>query len=358
MFDFLQWTVTRHMSTIPKGNILSKNKLFGLSAMALTAALVLSGCAASEETAEETTTDTSTSTEETTTEETTEELSGSILVDGSSTVGPASEIAAELFMERNPGVRVSVNISGTGGGFEKFCNGETDGSNASRQIKDEEAALCEENGIAYDFVTVANDALSVVVNQDNPLECISVETLNEIWNQDSTLATWGEVTTADIPAAIQDEPIVLYGPGTDSGTFDYFTDEINGESGNIRIDYNNIGEEDDLAVQGVAAAAGGLSFIPYSYYQESLDEVKGLAVDGGNGCIEPTVENVQNQSYAPLGRGLFTYASSTALARPEVQEFFKFLINETELINGTAGYVGLTPEQQEEQLAAVEALIG
>jgi phosphate transport system substrate-binding protein len=259
------------MSTILKGNILSKNKLFGLSAMALTAALVLSGCAASEETAEETTEDTTTSTEETTEEttETAEELSGSILVDGSSTVGPASEIAAELFMERNPGVRVSVNISGTGGGFEKFCNGETDGSNASRGIKDEEAALCEENGIAYDFVTVANDALSVVVNQDNPLECISVETLNEIWNQDSTLATWGEITTAEIPAAIQDEPIVLYGPGTDSGTFDYFTDEINGESGNIRIDYNNIGEEDDLAVQGVAAAAGGLSFIPYSYYQKN-----------------------------------------------------------------------------------------
>ena len=323
--------------------------------MALTAALVLSGCAASEETAEETTTeDTTTSTET----ETSEELTGSILVDGSSTVGPASEIAAELFMEQNPGVRVSVNISGTGGGFEKFCNGETDGSNASRAIKDEEAALCEENGIAYDFVTVANDALSVVVNQGNPLECISVDTLNEIWNQDSTVATWGELTTVDVPAAIQDEPLVLYGPGTDSGTFDYFTDEINGESGNIRIDYNNIGEEDDLAVSGVASAAGGLSFIPYSYYQESLDEVKGLAVDGGNGCIEPTVENVQNQSYSPLGRGLFTYASSTALARPEVQEFFKFLINETELINGTAGYVGLTPEQQEEQLAAVDALIG
>ena len=323
--------------------------------MALTAALVLSGCAASEETAEETTTeDTTTSTET----ETSEELTGSILVDGSSTVGPASEIAAELFMEQNPGVRVSVNISGTGGGFEKFCNGETDGSNASRAIKDEEAALCEENGIAYDFVTVANDALSVVVNQGNPLECISVDTLNEIWNQDSTVATWGELTTVDVPAAIQDEPLVLYGPGTDSGTFDYFTDEINGESGNIRIDYNNIGEEDDLAVSGVASAAGGLSFIPYSYYQESLDEVKGLAVDGGNGCIEPTVENVQNQSYSPLGRGLFTYASSTALARPEVQEFFKFLINETELINVTAGYVGLTPEQQEEQLAAVEALIG
>ena len=352
------------MSTILKGNTLSKNKLFGVSAIALTAALVLSGCAASEETAEETTTDTSTSTEtedtttEESTEETTEELSGSILVDGSSTVGPASEIAAELFMERNPGVRVSVNISGTGGGFEKFCNGETDGSNASRGIKDEEAALCEENGVAYDFVTVANDALSVVVNQDNPLECISTDTLQEIWNADATATTWGDLTTIDVPAAIADEELVLYGPGTDSGTFDFFTDEINGEEGNIRVDYNNIGEEDNLAVQGVASSTGGLSFIPYSFYQESLDEVKGLAVDGGNGCVEPSVENVQGGTYTPLGRGLFTYASSTALARPEVQAFFRFLIEETELINGTAGYVGLTPEQQEEQLARVEALIG
>ena len=325
----------------PKGIILSNRKFVGLGAMAAIAALVLAGCAGTDQ-------------------ESTESsgISGSILIDGSSTVGPASEIAAELFMESYPDVRASVNISGTGGGFEKFCNGETDGSNASRFIKEEESALCEENGISYDYITVANDALSVVVNQGNPLECISVETLNEIWNQDSTVATWGELTTVDVPAAIQDEPLVLYGPGTDSGTFDYFTDEINGESGNIRIDYNNIGEEDDLAVSGVASAAGGLSFIPYSYYQESLDEVKGLAVDGGEGCVEPTVENVQNQAYTPLGRGLFTYASSTALERPEVQEFFKFLINETELINGTAGYVGLTPEQQEEQLARVEALIG
>lgn len=349
------------MSTILKGNILLKNKLFGVSAMALTAALVLSGCAASEETAEETTTDSSTSTEDNTTEVTTETeegISGSILVDGSSTVGPASEIAAELFMESFPDVRVAVNISGTGGGFEKFCIGETDGSNASRPIKDEEAALCEENGISYDFVTVANDALSMVVNQDNPLECIKTETLKEIWNEDATASTWGDLTTLDVPAAIQDEPLVLYGPGTDSGTFDFFTDEINGESGNIRIDYINIGEEDDQAVAGVSSTTGGMGFIPFSYYQESLDSVKGLAVDGGNGCVEPTPDNVQGQTYTPLGRGLFTYASSTALARPEVQEYFKFLINETELINTTAGFVGLTAAQQEEQLARVDALIG
>lgn len=285
-------------------------------------------------------------------------LSGSIVIDGSSTVGPASEVAAELFMEVNPGVRVSVNISGTGGGFEKFCNGETDASNASRAIKDEEAALCDSNGIAYDFVTVANDALSVVVNKDNPIQCITTEQLATIWNADASgkILKWGDVP--GLPASIADIDFALYGPGTDSGTFDFFTEEINGETGNIRNDYINIGEDDLLAVEGVAGSIGGLAFIPYSYYQFQKDSLKGISVDGGQGCIAPTLENVQNGSYAPLGRGLFTYFSNTALARPEVLALAEFLVNETQIINETAGYVGLTPEQQEEQLAKIRALIG
>jgi phosphate transport system substrate-binding protein len=285
-------------------------------------------------------------------------LSGSIVVDGSSTVGPASEIAAELFMEENPGVRVSVNISGTGGGFEKFCNGETDASNASRYIKEEEAALCDANGIKYDFVTVANDALSVVVNKDNPLVCITTEQLATIWNADAPekgIGKWGDVD--GMPDAIADVDLVLFGPGTDSGTFDFFTEEINGESGNIRNDYTNIGEDDLLAVEGVAGALGGIGFIPFSYYQENLDELKALEVDGGEGCVAPTVENVQALTYTPLGRGLFTYFASSALARPEVLAFAQFIVNETEIINTTGGYVGLTPAQQTEALAKLEALI-
>lgn len=328
-----------------------KKKLIAVAAVMSASVLVLAGCAAESETA-------TTETNSQAATETTAALSGSILIDGSSTVGPASEIAAELFMEVNPDVRVSVNISGTGGGFEKFCNGETDASNASRQIKDEEAALCAENGIAFDFVTVANDALSVVVNKDNPLQCITTEQLATIWNSDASgnVMKWGDVE--GFPAEIADIDFQLYGPGTDSGTFDFFTEEINGEGGNIRNDYINIGEDDLLAVQGVTGGVGAMAFIPYSYYQENLDNVKALEVDGGAGCIAPTLENVQNLSYAPLGRGLFTYFSNTALARAEVLAFAEYLVNETELINTTAGYVGLTPAQQEEALAKIASLVG
>lgn len=314
-----------------------------LAAISSASLLILAGCAAGSETEP--------------TEGGEAALTGNILIDGSSTVGPASEIAAELFMEENSGVRISVNISGTGGGFEKFCNGETDASNASRLIKDEEAALCAERGIVFDYVTVANDALSVVVNKENPLQCITTEQLNIIWGAEASgkVMKWGDVP--GMPAGIADIDLALYGPGTDSGTFDFFTEEINGEAGNIRNDYINIGEDDLLAVQGVSGGIGAMGFIPYSYYQENLDNVKALEVDGGNGCIAPTIENVQNLSYAPLGRGLFTYFSNTALARPEVLAFAQFLVRETELINGTAGYVGLTPAQQEEQLARLEALV-
>ena len=332
-----------------------KNKLFAAAALMSASVLVLAGCAAESEPAA---TVTVTAADGTETTETVEALSGSILIDGSSTVGPASEIAAELFMEVNPGVRVSVNISGTGGGFEKFCNGETDASNASRYIKESEEEACKANGIAYDFVTVANDALSVVVNKDNPLQCITTEQLATIWNSDASgsIMKWGDVD--GFPADIAGIDFQLYGPGTDSGTFDFFTEEINGESGNIRNDYINIGEDDLLAVQGVTGGVGAMAFIPYSYYQENLDNVKALAVDGGAGCIEPTLDNVQNLSYAPLGRGLFTYFSNTALARPEVLAFAEFLVNETTLINTTAGYVGLTPAQQTEALDKIASLVG
>jgi phosphate transport system substrate-binding protein len=317
--------------------------LIKLAAISSASLLILAGCAAGSETEP--------------TEGAEAALTGSILIDGSSTVGPASEVAAELFMEENPGVRVSVNISGTGGGFEKFCNGETDASNASRLIKDEEAALCAERGVVFDFVTVANDALSVVVNKENPLQCITTEQLNIMWGAEASgsIMKWGDIP--GMPAEIADIDLALYGPGTDSGTFDFFTEEINGEAGNIRNDYINIGEDDLLAVQGVSGGIGALGFIPYSYYQENLDNVKALEVDGGNGCIAPTIENVQNLSYSPLGRGLFTYFSNTALARPEVLAFAQYLVRETELINGTAGYVGLTPAQQEEQLARIEQLV-
>ena len=285
------------------------------------------------------------------------ELSGTILIDGSSTVGPFAEAAAELFMDSVGGaVAVTVGISGTGGGFEKFCTGETDGSNASRDIKDEEADRCAENGIDFGRITVANDALSVIVNQDNPLECISVEALSAIWQSGSTISTWGQ-TGLDV-GDLGSTAVELYGPGTDSGTFDFFTDEINGESGNIRTDYINIGEDDNLAVQGVAGNVGAMAFIPYSFYQEYSGQVKGLAIDNGNGCVAPETANLFDGSYTPLGRALYMFPSAVALQRPEVVAFYTFVIENNEAIAAASGVVPLTAEQRAAELAVVAGLGG
>ncbi len=287
------------------------------------------------------------------------ELSGTILIDGSSTVGPFAEVAAEAFMDEvgPDSVRVTVGISGTGGGFEKFCNGETDGSNASRDIKDEERELCAENGVSYERITVANDALSVVVNNEFPASCISVESLKAIWEAGSTVSTWADVPGLDL-GELGTATVQLYGPGTDSGTFDFFTEEINGESGNIRTDsaYVNIGENDDQAVQGVAGNPAAMAFIPFSYYQEYSDQVKGLAIDNGSGCVDPEAENVFSGTYTPLGRALYMFPSAAALQRPEVVAFYTFVIENSGLIAEAASVVPLTAEQQAEQLAVVARL--
>jgi len=328
-----------------------KKNIIAPVALAAAGLLLLSACATEAEEAAPAPAPASTET----TEEAAPELSGTVLLDGSSTVGPFAEAAAELFMEVNPGVAVTVGISGTGGGFEKFCNGETDGSNASRGIKDEEAALCADNGIEFGTISVANDALSVIVNQDNPLDCISTESLKALWELDSTVATWGDIPGVDA-GDLAGEDVVLYGPGTDSGTFDFFTDEINGDSGNIRTDYTNIGEDDNQAVQGVSGGVGAMAFIPYSFYQEYSDTVKGLAIDSGAGCIDPTVENLLAGDYTPLGRQLFMFPGAAALERPEVVAFYNFVIEENETIAGASGLVALTAEQKTEQLAVVAGL--
>lgn len=288
-------------------------------------------------------------------------LAGTVLIDGSSTVGPFSEAAAELFMEDavSGDVLVTVGTSGTGGGFEKFCVGETDGSNASRLIKDEEIALCASNDISYDYITVANDALAIVVNGENPLQCITVEQAKAIWESGSTVMTWAD-SGVDVPADFASGKIALFGPGTDSGTFDFFTEEINGEGGNIRTDYTDIGEDDNAAVTGVKGDVNGMAFIPLSYFieAESRGDVKGLEVDGGAGCVAPNGDNVVAGTYVPLGRALYTYGSSTALARPEVVAFFEYMINENQLIADASGFVALTDAQKTEQLAKIAALKG
>lgn len=325
-----------------------KKNIMASVALAASGLLLLTACAAEAEEGPADETAASTEAEA-------NELSGTIILDGSSTVGPFAEAAAEAFMMENPGVTVTVGISGTGGGFEKFCNGETDGSNASRDIKEEEIALCAENGIEYGRVTVANDALSVIVNKENPIECISVEALNAIWNLDSTITTWGDIPGLDA-GELADEELVLYGPGTDSGTFDFFTEEINGEAGNIRTDYNNIGEDDNQAVQGVSGGLGAMAFIPYSFYQEYADQVHSVAIDNGEGCVTPEIDNLLAGTYAPLGRQLYMFPGAAALERPEVVAFYNFVIENNEAIASAAGLVPLTAEQVTEQLAVVAGL--
>jgi phosphate transport system substrate-binding protein len=281
------------------------------------------------------------------------ELSGSVNLDGSSTVGPLSEVAAELFMAENPGVQVSVAISGTGGGFEKFCAGETDGNNASREISDEEIELCESNDIAFDNVQVANDALSAVVHPDFPEDCATPAQLQQIWDEGG-VSSWSEVEGWDLP----DESITLFGPGSDSGTFDFFTEVINGEEGQIRNDYQDIGEDDQAAVLGVSGDPWSMAYIPFSFVQEAGDQVKPLAIDDGDGCKEASLDNVQAGEYTPLGRPLFLYASDSALQRPEVVAFFEFYVNNQGDFAEQAAYVPMNDDQIEEALEKVATLAG
>jgi phosphate transport system substrate-binding protein len=271
------------------------------------------------------------------------QLSGTINIDGSSTVAPLSEAAAELFQEQNSGVRVTVGTSGTGGGFEKFCAGETDISDASRAIEADETAACESKGIKYEEVQVANDGLSVVVNNQNTwANCLTTAQLKTIWDKGSKVNNWNQVDPS-----FPNEPLKLFGAGTDSGTFDYFTNAINGEEGRSRSDYSAT-EDDNVTVTGVSGTKGGLGYFGLSYLQENEGKVKGVQVDGGSGCVAPSTETVQDGSYTPLSRPLFIYPSDKALARPEVKAFLDFYVTNYQQIAEEALFVPLTEEQAAE----------
>ena len=268
------------------------------------------------------------------------QLSGTINIDGSSTVAPLSEAAAELFQEQNSGVRVTVGTSGTGGGFEKFCAGETDISDASRAIEADETKACESKGIKYEEVQVANDGLSVVVNNQNTwANCLTTAQLKKIWDKGSKVNNWNQVDPS-----FPNEPLKLFGAGTDSGTFDYFTNAINGEEGRSRSDYSAT-EDDNVTVTGVSGTKGGLGYFGLSYLQENEGKIKGIQVDGGSGCVAPSTETVQDGSYTPLSRPLFIYPSDKALARPEVKAFLDFYVNNYQKIAEEALFVPLTEEQ-------------
>ena len=272
------------------------------------------------------------------------DLSGSIRIDGSSTVAPLTAAVAEQFEAENSGVKVTVGTSGTGGGFEKFCAGETAISDASRAIEPEEVEACEKGGIEFEEVRVATDALTVVVNPENPVNCLTVDQLSAVWGPDSDLSNWGQ-----IPGLKEefDEELQLFGPGTDSGTFDYFTEEVNGEEGASRTDYNNVGENDNATVTGVEGAPGGMGYFGYSFYLENEGALKALEVDGGKGCVAPSVETAQNDTYVPLSRPLFIYPSAQALEEPQVKAFVDYYLDNVNSIAEAVGFIPLTAGQLE-----------
>jgi phosphate transport system substrate-binding protein len=279
------------------------------------------------------------------------DLSGSIRIDGSSTVAPLTEAMAEQFMAENPDVRVTVGTSGTGGGFEKFCAGETDISDASRAIEPEEEDACKQGGVGFEEVHVATDALTVMINNENPVSCLTVDQLAAIWGPDSSIDNWSDIP--DVKEGF-DEELALFGPGTDSGTFDYFTEAINGEEGVSRKDYNNVGEDDNATVKGVQGSPGGMGYAGFSFYTENEGSLKALEVDNGKGCVPPSVETAQDGSYAPLSRPLFMYPSEQALQKPEVKAFIAYYLENVSSAAESLGFVPLTEEQLSESEAAAE----
>jgi phosphate transport system substrate-binding protein len=280
-------------------------------------------------------------------------LSGEVLIDGSSTVFPIQEAVAEEFQAANPGVRVSVGISGTGGGFKRFCAGETDLSDASRPIKDSEREACAANGIEYTELPLAWDGLSVVTNPANDfVQCLTVEELRKIWEPNSTVKTWRDVR-GEWPA----EEIKLYGPGTDSGTFDYFTEAIVGEAGASRPDYQ-ASEDDNILVQGIAGDLHSLGYFGYAYVSENQGRLKLLGVDGGAGCVSPSDATIADGTYKPLSRPLYVYVKHAALARPEVKAYLEFTVQNARAVVPTTGYHPLTAEEYAADLAKLTAAAG
>jgi phosphate transport system substrate-binding protein len=284
-------------------------------------------------------------------------LSGAIALDGSSTVAPFAQAAQEAFQGQNPDVKITVGTSGTGGGFEKFCNGETDISDASRSIKpDEEAPICKKNGITYGEVQVANDGIAVVTNKSLKVNCLTTAQLKKLWNKGSTVKSLKE-----IDPSLPDTQLELFGPDTDSGTFDFFTDKINGEEGVSREDYSP-SSDDNVTVQGVEGSDGGLGYFGFSYYEQNADKLNLVAIDDGSGkCVKPSTATIQDGSYAPLSRPLFMYPKEKSLAEAQVKGFMDYVIANYAQIAKSSQIVPMTSAQSakgKKELANAEAKSG
>jgi phosphate transport system substrate-binding protein len=291
--------------------------------------------------------------EETEGDSSTESVSGSVAVDGSSTVFPLSDAAAELLSGENPDIKVSVGEAGTGGGFEVFCEGKTDVSDASRPIEQEEIDACAAAGIEYVELQVATDALTVVGNPDVPVDCLTVDQLKSIWNEGSKVKNWSEVDKS-----LADEEIALFGPGTDSGTFDYFTEQINGEEGVSRSDYE-ASEDDNVIAQGVAGTPGALGYFGYTYYEQNQDSLKAITVDSGAGCVAPSAETAADGSYSPLSRPLFIYVNKASYSdNAAVKAYVDYYVENLPELTEAAQFIALNDDQSADMLSKHEELAG
>ncbi len=279
-------------------------------------------------------------------------LQGEVKIDGSSTVYPITEAIAEEFRVDQPKVRVTVGVSGTGGGFNKFSRGETDINDASRPIKEQEAATCAENGIKYLELTVAIDGLAVLVNKENNwVDHFTVEELKKIWEPSAqgAITKWSQIR-----AGWPDEQFNLYGPGVASGTYDYFTEVVVGKSGSSRGDYT-ASEDDNVLVQGISGDKNSIGFFGLAYYEENVDKLKLVGVDNGNGPILPTSVTVKDGTYAPLSRPMFIYVNDVASKRKEVEEFINFYLSNASSLVPDVGYIPLPQAEYQKGLDAFKS---
>jgi len=281
--------------------------------------------------------------------------SGSVAVDGSSTVFPMSNAAYELLSEENPDIKVTVGSSGTGGGFEKFCAGETDISDASRPIKDdEETPVCEENGVEYTELQVATDALTIVTQKDLGIDCMTTDQLIKLWAPGSKINNWKQ-----LDPSFPDQEVKLFGPGQDSGTYDYLAaDVIGDESEKTRDDYE-ASEDDNVLVQGVSGTDGATGYFGYTYYEENEDSLAAVAIDDGNGCVKPSAETAQAGEYTPLSRPLFIYVSNKEYNDNEaVKAYTDFYIDNLETIAEAGKFIPLNDEEASKTQSSLEAISG
>jgi phosphate transport system substrate-binding protein len=276
-----------------------------------------------------------------------ETLTGTISIDGSSTVYPLSEAVAEEFRTVHPDVNVAIGSSGTGAGFKKFARGETDISDASRPIKESEMRACSENNISYEGLMVALDGISIMVNPENMwIQDITVGELKKIWETNSTVKKWSDIRP-EWPA----EKIHLYGPNTAHGTYDFFTEAVLGESGASRADYNAVADY-NVGIQGISTDKYALGYFGLAYYEENKDKLKLVGVDNGNGPVKPSLETVKDGTYAPLSRPLFIYINSASVSKKELVEFVNYYIKNAAVLAKEVGYIPLPQNEYDNQLAS------